>query len=367
MSRIAPSLQSATRPQIRVGGRVQDALMRDLDLLQLDEDLFGMKRLAVRFIALGPSAGERHQGLNWMDGTVLDFGSEIDVNLGQSEARTAMFSGAISALELDFDQGRAPELHCLAEDRLMALRLARQFRTWENVDETSLVQDIAARHGLAADVAVEGPVWQTVQQWNQSDLAFLRERARRLGAEVWVEDGTLHMATRDQRDGPTVTLIQGSELLQCRLRADLAHQRGKVVVSGFDDGQQAVIDEEADSATVAAEAHGQTHGLNVLERAFTSPAGLASYRVRDVPLRGNEASALARAALLGRARRFVLASGVASGDTRIRVGARLRLERVGPLFEGDGYYVTRVRHQFDLTDGYRTHFDAERAWIGDSR
>jgi len=72
----------------------------------------------------------------------------------------------------------------------------------------------------------------------------------------------------------------------------------------------------------------------------------------------------AGAALLGRARRFVSVSGVADGNTAIRVGSLLRLERVSPLFEGDGFYVTRVRHQYDQTSGYRTHFDAERAWLG---
>jgi hypothetical protein len=31
----------------------------------------------------------------------------------------------------------------------------------------------------------------------------------------------------------------------------------------------------------------------------------------------------------------------------------------GP-FEGDGYYVTHVRHTFDLKHGFRTRFEAER-------
>ena len=90
----------------------------------------------------------------------------------------------------------------------------------------------------------------------------------------------------------------------------------------------------------------------------------SSYRVREVPLKDGEATALARAALLGRARRFVSVNGVADGNTAIHVGSLLRLERVSPLFEGDGFYVTRVRHQYDQPTGYRTHFDAERAWLG---
>uniref|UniRef100_UPI003F4943A1 phage late control D family protein n=1 Tax=Cupriavidus yeoncheonensis TaxID=1462994 RepID=UPI003F4943A1 len=361
MPLLPSALQSATVPQIKVEGEARAELSRDLTLLQLDEDINGMKRLAATLIAIGPRDGERDEQLNWLDGRVLDFGKELKVFMGPTDAREEMFSGRLSAMELQMDQGRAPEVCCLAEDKLMDLRMTRRFQTYENVSEADLVQQIAAKHGLSAVVDINTPVWKMVQQWNQSDLAFLRERARRLAAEVWVEGSRLHMATREQRNGNAVTLIQGSNLFQVRLCADLAHQRSKVVVNGFDDAQQDPIDEEAGAETVAAEAQGHTHGIQVLERAF---AERSSFRVREVPLTDAQASALARAALLGRARRFVTASGVADGSPAIQVGSLLRLERVSPAFEGDGYYVTRVRHQFDLTHGYRTHFDAERAWIG---
>jgi hypothetical protein len=45
------------------------------------------------------------------------------------------------------------------------------------------------------------------------------------------------------------------------------------------------------------------------------------------------------------------------------VGSTLTLERAGAPFSGDGYYVTSVRHTYDLTSGFRTHFHAERATI----
>ena len=76
------------------------------------------------------------------------------------------------------------------------------------------------------------------------------------------------------------------------------------------------------------------------------------------------ARAWARAQLLTRARRFVRASGVAEGDAGLQVGSRLCLQRVSPMFEGEGYVVTQVEHRFDLAQGYRTHFEAERAWVG---
>jgi len=356
------ALQSATTPEIRVEGQARAELARDLVRLSISDDGHGLRHLAASFIATGPRAGQAQEQLNWLDGEVLDFGRAVVVALGPSTARQDLFSGKVSALELNLDQGRAPEVDCLAEDRLMDLRMTRRMRTYESVSDADLLQRIASEHGLSAAADVEGPTWPMVQQWNQSDLAFLRERARRLAADLWLEDGTLHMATRDRRGGAAaVTLIQGRNLRQVRLRADLAHQRSAVLVSGFDDAADDKIDEEAGHSDIAAEAQGHTHGAQVLERAFGTRT---SYRVQDVPLSGEQARALAKAALLSRARRFVSASGVADGDTAIHVGGLLRLERVSPLFEGEGYYVTRTRHEFDLTQGYLTHFEAERAWAG---
>ena len=356
-------LQSGTVPEFTVAGQVQAELARDLALLSIEEDVHGLTRLQASFIATGPRANHPDEQINWLDGQVLDFGKTLQVGMGPSDARRTLFDGKVSALELSMEQGRAAEVVCFAEDALMDLRLTRRFKTYENVSEADLVQAIASEHGLTARADLDSPAWPLVQQWNQSDLAFLRERARRFAAEVWVADGTLHLAARERRDGESLTLIQGGTLQQVRLRADLAHQRSKVVAGGFDDASAAAIDEEAGAEAMAAEAQGHTHGAQVLQRAFGERA---SYRVREVPLRGDHARAMARAALLKRARRFVAVSGVADGNNRLRVGSRLRLERVSPLFEGDGYVVTRARHQFDLVAGYRTAFEAERAWIGNA-
>lgn len=354
-------LQSFTRPTFKVAGQVQPDLARDAVQIRIDEDIDGLKQLVAQFIAIGPRPGEAAEGQLWLDGQVLDFGREIIVSMGPSDAPTDLFTGKVSALELSMDQGRAPEVCCLAEDRLMDLRMTRRFKTYEEVSDADLVQQIASQHGLRARADVSGPRFALVQQWNQSDLAFLRERARKLGADVWVEGDTLCLASRDQRQGSRLTLIQGADLLNVRLSADLAHQRSEVVVAGYDDAQQEAIDESATDDAVSSETQGQTHGLQVLARAFGERV---SHRVREVPLKGEDARAWARAAMLARARRFVRAAGVTSGHTQLCVGSVLRLERVSPLFEGDGYYVTRVSHTYDQSEGYRTHFEAERAWIG---
>ena len=73
--------------------------------------------------------------------------------------------------------------------------------------------------------------------------------------------------------------------------------------------------------------------------------------------------ALARAAQGIAARGFVTADGLATGDPAIRVGSRLALVGVNPMFE-NAYCVTSAIHRFDREDGYVTEFIAQCAYLG---
>jgi phage protein D len=249
-----------------------------------------------------------------------------------------------------------------AEDRLMDLRMTRRLRTYRDSTDAEIAEVIAAEHGLTARVDAPGPRYDSIQQWNVSDLAFLRERARLLAAEVWVAGEELFFQSRDRRRATELTLVRGNDLIAVELRADLAHQRTAVRVSGYDAADRAVIDEEAGGDAIQAEIAGGRTGPAVLERAF---GARVSHRVREAPLNSAEAADWARAEMLRRARGFVQVSAVTRGTPDLVVGSRLRLERVGAPFEGDGYAVTRVRHTFDLDQGHRTHFEAERPTIAE--
>ena len=195
-----------------------------------------------------------------------------------------------------------------------------------------------------------------------SDLAFLRERARLLQADVWIVDRTLHFQARTERTGPEICLARGEHLIEIEVGADLAHQRTEVRICGYDAQARSRIDEAADDSVVKAEITGGRTGPSILKQAF---GDRVSYRVRDVPLASAEAENWARAEMLRRARAFVVACGVTDGTPDLTVGSRVTLENVGVPFNGGPYYVTRLCHTFDLTHGYRTGFQAERAAINE--
>lgn len=357
------SFYALSTPVFTIAGTREGALARDLVRMDVDEDTAGLKRLHARFHARGPDpdGGGEAEVVLYLDGRLLDFGRDIRVEIGPLGAQEVIFNGRISALTASYDEGQAPEVMIDAEDRLMDLRMTRRMRHYESMTDADIAGAIAAEHGLGSDLDCDGPTHDRIQQWNMSDLAFLRERARLLQAEVWVSDDTLHFAARERRDGAEITLIRGRDLIAVEVRADLSEQRTAVHVSGYDAAARERIDEQAGAEAIAGEMTGGRSGPDVLDEAFGERV---SHRVREVPLLAAEAAEWARAEQLRRARRFLTVRGVTNGTPGMAVGCRLTLERLGAPFDGEGWYVTRVRQSWDLGSGHRTRFEAERAALG---
>ena len=355
-----PPLFASSAPVVKVEGTRQPDLARDLLRLEVEESTDGLKTLALHLIASAPRNQQSTDVVEYLDGTVIDFGKHIEVSLGPPGNEKIVFAGVMSSIEVGFDEGDVPHVSLTAEDELMRLRMTQRTKTYKRMSDADIARAIAGEHGLTALVDAAGPTYDVVQQVNESDLAFLRSRAERIAAELWVDAGTLHFATRDKRTGTTVTLTRGSQLVAVEARADLAHQCSAVTVSGYDASARKSIDVEAPSSTLEEEASGGKTGPQTLDRAY---GALPGRRARLVPVNEEEARAYAKAELLRRARRFVTARGTTSCTPELVVGSRVTLARCGRPFDGPGYYVSRVQHTFDQAKGHRTLFTAERATV----
>ncbi|WP_412543352.1 contractile injection system protein, VgrG/Pvc8 family [Longispora sp. K20-0274] len=350
-------------PVFTVNGERAPELARDCVRLDIAEDTTGLRTMRAHLVAVGGGAPGPQKRMLHLDGSRLDFGRPVRVSLGPDTAQRVVFEGMISALEACYGDSEPPSVVVSAEDALMRLRMTRRMRTYTRMTDAEIADAIAHEHGLQGRAAADGPRYDVVQQLNQSDLAFLRERARLVQAELWCEGRDLHFASRPRRKGTTLTLVQGNQLLSVRLCADLAHQRSAVVISGYDAVARGVIDERVTADVIDAEITGGRTGARVVERALGASV---TYRVREAALTSEEARAWARAEMLRRGRRFVTAHGVTRGTPDMMVGSRLKLDQVGPPFDGDGYYVTRIRHTFDHETGLRTEFEAERATVNEA-
>jgi phage protein D len=350
----------ASRPVISIDGQV-DSLLGDplLTSLLVEETTRGLFRCEARF--RNWSAG-RNNPYRFFDGEILDFGKSFKVELGQPNQLKTVFEGRIMGLEGQYPPGTSPEIVVLAEDTFQDLRMERHTRTFTDASDGDAVHQIASDHGLTADVDVDGPTYKVLSQLNQSDLAFLRERACTVDAELWLDERTIHFVARNRRDGGSLTLTYGANLRELNVLADLAHQRTAVHVTGWNVADKQAIDERVDDSILGSELGRDRSGATVLAEAIAEREETVS---SAVPLTAEEAGAQAKSEFRRRARQFVTGEGVTDGEPDLRVGATVTLEGLGPWFDGD-YYVTRVRHVFDLHDGYRTYFDVERPGLGQS-
>jgi phage protein D len=349
----SPSAFVAALPTVNVAGEDKPELSAQLLDLSVREDTLGLYSCEAEFGNWGTVDGKI--GFRYFDRALLEFGKAFTIKL---EDRT-LFEGRIMGLQATYPEGAPPRIRVLADDRLQDLRMTRRTRTFADSSDADAMRTIASDHSLTADIDASGPTHKVLAQVNQSDLAFIRERAHAIDAEAWVEGTKLKVKKRAARDAGTVELTWQSQLRAFEVTADLAGQRTAVTVSGWDVSSKEAIKAEAASSAISPELNGDTSGVAILESIAARKENLAHF----APATSNEGQAAAEAFFRASARRFIIGRGVAEASAGMRVGSRVTLKEIGPLFSGK-YTVTGVRHRFDTLLGIRTEFEVERPGIG---
>ena len=343
------------RPAIVIDGQSKPELDGGLLRLEIIENTSGLYRCDAAFSNLGVKDGSSN--FLYFDRRLLDFGKAFQIKLNDE----VIFDGKITALEACFPEAKAPEITVLAEDRFQDLRMTRRTRSFADMTDSDVLNQIASDHSLSAEISVSGPSYKLLAQINQSDLAFLRERARSIGAELWMDGSTMKAKPRtDRSTGSATELNYRNTLREFTVIADTAGQRTSVTVGGWDVGAKAELKFEATESAISGELNGDSGGASVLQSAFGQRK---ESLVHTVPLTSQETQAEAEAYFKMNARRFVVGRGIAETSVQLRVGGYVHLKELGPLFNGK-YYLAEVKHVFDLTKGMRTEFVAERPGIG---
>ncbi len=349
------------RPTVLLEGQESESLRQGLLSAVISEDTQGLYRCEASFGNLGDGSSNGVD-FRYFDRKTLDFGKAFKIALKGD----VLFDGRITGLEARFPAQSPPEIIVLAEDALQDLRMTRRTRTFLNQSDADVFNAIADDHQLGKSIQLTGGTHTVLAQVNQSDLAFLRERARALEAEVWVATdangrATLNAAPRATRaSGTPVKLGWRNELTEFSVLADLAGQRTTVTASGWDVSAKDKVSYDATDSDLGSEVGNDDSGASILKAKF---AERKESIVHGVPFTRDEAQDRAKAYFKMQARRFVVGHGVARTTSKLRVGAFVDLSGLGPLFNGK-YYLSEVRHLFDGAKGLRTELCAERAGLG---
>src|SRR5438128_7160678 len=174
--------------------------------------------------------------MKWLEDETFREGKKIEIAFGEQPA-VKLLSGKIAALEPELSE-HAPSLVVRGYDLSHSLYRGRARRSFTQVTDSDLVNRLANESGLhPGTVESTSEVHEYVFQNNQSNADFLRERAQRLGYELWVEDDALHFR-KPQASGEPVKLEWGKNLRSFRPRLSTAEQVNEVEVRGWDPKQK---------------------------------------------------------------------------------------------------------------------------------
>ncbi len=339
------------RPTIEIDGRRNAVLEAALLSYELGDSLESMARAELTF---GNWGGEDQAGFQHFDRRTLEFGKALKVSMNDA----TLFEGRITALGADYPEGAPPTVTILAEDRLQDLRMTRRTRCFSRASLGDVVRRIASDHGLQADVRVSAPAVPLLAQLNQSDLAFLFDTARRFDADIHISGTSLKALPA--RSDQAVKLAWAGTLRAFNVLADLAGQRSAVVASGWDVARKQGISQRGAKAAIEAELGTDQAAADILSAALSERVDTLAH---GLPRSTDEARQLAEASYRHMARSFLTGEGQCETDPAVRVGAKLELSGLGPLFDGS-YRAISVTHLFDPDGGARTEFRCNRPGLG---
>lgn len=290
------------------------------------------------------------------DGTTFALGAPVEIKFDKLGGMIPMtelaFKGEITSLEPIFDiAGSRVQLVVRGYDK--SHRLYRGAKTLTFVDKTDsdIVKAIAGTVGLStSEVETTTEVFKHVYQHALTDMEFLRQRAERIGFEVFVTEEKLYFRKPDP-SGPPVTLTWGEDLQSFTPRVSVANQVEEVTVGGWDEKQKQRIEGSATTSKT-----NPTIGLGGWggAKASSALASAKSISVSRWVQSVADAKSIAKGILDEINSAFVEAEGIALGNPEIKVGGLVDIKKVGTKFAGK-YKVTSVQHIYIAGD-YKTAF-----------
>lgn len=332
---------------IRVDGElVPTQLMDDLIDVVVDSNLHLPDLFMIRV---------HDESLEWIDRGPFSLGASVEIGVVPQDGgeEQELIKGEITALEPDFAEGTHAALTVRGYDRAHRLHRGTHSRAFTQVTDSDLASRIAQEVGLRADVESTSQVYEHVIQYNQTHMAFLRSRARRIGYEVYVRDRTLHFKKpNNQPSGTPLELEWGDQLKTFRPRLTLIEQVDEVTVKGWDAKNKAEIMGSANRSTATPEIGEPQSGTEAASEAF----GAGQRIVVNWPVSSQaEADAVAQSLYDEICGSFIEAEGRCTGQPALKAGMMVQLNALGDKLSGK-YFVTSATHIYSAQGEYITEF-----------
>lgn len=340
----------ASQVSIKLSGNpVQDTVMDKFAGATVDQHTHLPNMFTLRFY---------DPDLELLDNGPFDLTKEVEILAEKKDgSKVSLIKGEITALEPTFEEGMVAELVVRGYDLSHRLYRETKSRSFLNVKDSDLANKIAGEGGLSAQVDGTSIVYKHLFQHNQSNLAFLFQRAWRIGYECFVSEGKLYFRKPPTGRG-SVKLKWGEDLLTFHPSISLAEQVDEVNVRGWDPSKQVPIIGTASSGSLYPSVKEGKDG-----KGWAQAFGKGKLVIVNQPvISQSEAETLAKARLNEISGAYIEAEGTAFRRPDIRAGQMVELEQLGKRFSGV-YLVTNAIHIFN-PEGLRTEFSVRGTRTG---
>lgn len=283
-------------------------------------------------------------------GEVFPLGGKLEIEASQPDdprSRIPIFKGEIVGLEPMFEEGTIGRLVIRGYDKSHRMHRGTNTKTFLNIKDSDIAEQIAGSYGLSPQVDATTEVFDHIYQDAISDMAFLEQRAARIGYEVFVDDEKLYFR-KPKQSGPIATLEWGVDLSYFRPRLSVADQVNEVKVRGWDvKKKEAIIGQSSNSKTSPEIGMGGWGG----SKAQSAIGAATQLETRYIVNSQADANSVAASILNQLNSGYVEAEGETFGNPQLKAGKTVKIDKVGDLFGGN-YQLTTVRHV--LSPGHYT-------------
>ncbi len=274
-------------------------------------------------------------------------GRKVEVLAGSSDEPVSLFSGIIVKQALKVRDHTSPQLVVDCRHEAVKLTVGRKNACYVDVNDDDILSSILDAAGIDADLAIPGPVHPQLVQFRSTDWDFLLARARANGKLVYTTAAGIVIAAPPSGGDPRFTLQFGATILELDVEMDARSQFSAVTSVTWDASQQQLVETEAQDPGFPGP--GNLNGDELAE-----VIGLERFELRHPALPEDEAQAWADAEWLASRMNKVSGRAKCEGIGGVEPGHVVKLAGVGKRYSGD-VIVSGVRHDFDSTNGWKTH------------
>lgn len=343
---------SSHLPDIRIrinGVDLQGLVNQDIVAVTIQEDLDATSMFSIDLYNWNPQL----QQATWSDDKRFLPGGEVEISLGYVDSLLKVMTGEVTSLEPSFQADEIPRLTVRGHDHRHRMLRGKKTRSYNRMKDSAIASQVAHASGLRPKVTDSRVTHEYVLQHNQTDLAFLQERARRIGYEIYVRDKVLYFQPPGLTGQPVTTLRLSQDIVDFFPRLTTMSQASEVRVQGWDQKGKQTISGSATSVTASM---GRASGPLATRRAFgksSVPLVRSSVTIKA------EADQMAGGQLEEMAAHYIRGEVLCEGRPELHAGQVVKIEEAGKVFSGP-YYVTAVTHTVDQARGYQTRLNVRR-------